>query len=155
MGDDSAVRDLIERDRIAQVVNTLFVATDARDWERVKGCFAPVVMFDMTTVAGGTEQELTPDAIASAWRSGLEPIEAVHHQTGNLVVTCTGPEATASCYGIAYHYRKTAMGRNTRVFVGSYDLHLVLAAGQWRIDRFRFNLKFLDGNPALEAEPVG
>ena len=42
-------------------------------------------------------------------------------------------------------------GRNTRVFVGSYDFQLRLAAGRWQINRFRFELKFLDGNPQLEA----
>jgi len=153
--DTDGLRELLERQRVAEVVNTLFVATDAREWDRVKGCFAPVVMFDMTSVAGGTEQELTPEAIASAWRTGLEPIEAVHHQTGNLTVACRGQEANATCYGIAYHYRRTATGRNTRVFVGSYDFHLVLAGGAWRIDRFRFNVRFIDGNLALEAEPKG
>ncbi len=153
MGDEAAVRDLLERDRVAQVINTLFTATDAREWQRVRSCFTPVVTFDMTSLAGGEAQRLSPEQIASGWETGLAPIEAVHHQTGNLSVACTGGEADASCYGIAYHYRRTRSGRNTRVFVGSYDFHLRLENAAWKIDSFRFNLKFVDGNAGLESEP--
>lgn len=53
---------------------------------------------------------------------------SVHHQVGNLSIRCGEREATASRYGIAYHYRPTKSGRNTRVFV--------------------------DGNRELEKEPT-
>jgi hypothetical protein len=152
MADDAAVRDLVEQNRIAGVINTLFLATDARDWARVRDCFAPEVTFDMTSLTGGAPQQMSPEQIVSGWQAGLKPIDAVHHQCGNLTIACTGAEATASCYGIAYHYRRTSTGRNTRVLVGSYDFHLELA-GQWWIDLFRFNLKFIDGNLELEKEP--
>lgn len=152
MTDEEVVRSLVEHNRIAAVINTLFLATDARDWDRVKGCFAPAVTFDMNSLTGGAPQQMSPGEIVSGWQAGLEPIEAVHHQVGNLAVACSGTEATASCYGIAYHYRRTSTGRNTRVFVGSYDFHL-LQDGEWRIDLFRFNLKFIDGNLELEREP--
>jgi len=39
---------------------------------------------------------------------------------------------------------------NTRTFVGSYDFELLKDAGRWRIAKFKFNLKYLDGNPDLE-----
>jgi hypothetical protein len=39
------------------------------------------------------------------------------------------------------------------VFVGSYDFHLVREA-TWKIDLFRFNCKFVDGNLELEKEPA-
>jgi hypothetical protein len=152
MPDEAALRNLIERERIAEVVNALFVGTDARDWVRVRSCFAPAVTFDMTSVAGGAPAQLSPEQIAAAWETGLKPIESVHHQTGNLSITCTGAEATAFCYGIAYHYRRTRSGRNTRVFVGSYDFHLRNIGAAWQIDLFRFNLKFVDANLELEKD---
>lgn len=154
MIEDAAVRELIEKSRIADVVNTLFVATDARDWERVRACFAAEVEFDMTSLAGGEPTRLTPDQIAGAWQTGLAPLESVHHQTGNLTIAWREAEATASCYGIAYHHRRTLSGRNTRMFVGSYDFHLRRRDGRWLIDLFRFNLKFVEGNLELEREPA-
>jgi SnoaL-like domain len=147
------LRDLVEKDRIARVVNTLFVATDARDWPAVRGCFLDSVLFDMTSLAGGDPARLTPAQITEAWMSGLAPIDTVHHQTGNLSIECWESEANASCYGIAYHYRRTRFGRNTRVFVGSYQLHLRRLEESWGIDVFRFKLKFVDGNAELEKEP--
>jgi hypothetical protein len=153
MAEDVELRGVLERERIASVVHALFGATDKRDWDRVRGCFAELVTFDMTSLAGGEPARLSPGQISAAWESGLRPIEAVHHQTGNLEVSWLGDEATATCYGIAWHYRKTASGRNTRVFVGSYDFHLVREA-TWKIDLFRFNCKFVDGNLELEKEPA-
>lgn len=150
--DEGAVRDLIERDRIASVINTIFTATDARDWARVRGTLAPRVTFDMTSMTGGEPEQLSPAQIADRWEAGLRPIAAIHHQVGNLDVRCRGDEASASCYGIAYHYRRTPAGRNTRVFVGSYDFHLRNQAGAWQIDLFRFRLKFIDGNVDLEKD---
>ncbi len=78
--------------------------------------------------------------------------EGDHHQAGNYLVTISGAEAHAFCYGIALHYLPNRTGRHTRRFVGSYDLHLRKAEGAWRIDEFRFNLKFIDGNTSPGAD---
>jgi hypothetical protein len=142
---------VLDREAVIATITDLFVGTDGRDWERVARCFAPTVLFDMSSAGGGPAAPLAPTQITSAWAVGLDPIQAVHHQAGNYDVRITGDEAVASCYGLAWHYRPTRSGRNTRTFVGSYDFHLVRGDG-WRIDRFRFNLKFIDGNATLEQE---
>jgi hypothetical protein len=148
---DAQLRLLLDREAVIGTITALFVATDQRDWERVARCFAPSVLFDMSTAGGGPAAPLAPTQITSAWAVGLAPIQAVHHQAGNYDVRIRGEEAEASCYGMAWHYRPTRSGRNTRTFIGSYDFHLVRGDG-WRIDRFRFHLKFIDGNPGLEQE---
>jgi hypothetical protein len=104
----------------------------------------------MISLAGGRPASMTGEEVAAGWEQGLRPIEAVHHQAGNYRVDVEGDQATAFCYGIASHYRKTRSGRNTRVFVGSYDFHLQRTEGRWQIDRFRFNLKYIEGNAELE-----
>jgi hypothetical protein len=144
---------LMAREQIIDRVNTLFIATDTRDWAAVRSCFAPTVLFDMTSMAGRDPVILTPEAIALAWEQGLAAIEVVHHQAGNYQVTLDDNEASAFCYGIAMHYRSTRSGRNTRTFVGTYDFRLKVITNEWRITGFRFSLKFLDGNIELEKEP--
>jgi hypothetical protein len=141
-----------DRDAVLATVNRVFLGTDARDWAAVRGCFAASVLFDMTSVAGGQPAQLTPEQITAGWEAGLRPLEQIHHQTGNFVVSVAGNEATVFCYGIAFHYRATRSGRNTRTFVGSYDLGL-RREGTWKVHLFRFNLKFVDGNRDLEKEP--
>jgi hypothetical protein len=38
--------------------------------------------------------------------------------------------------------------------VGSYDFELARADGRWRIESFRFNAKFVDGNLELDKVPA-
>lgn len=142
---------LAAKDEITDILNQLFVSTDERDWPRVQQCFATAVEFDMTSLAGGNPARMSPQEITAAWDEGLRPIEASHHQVGNYQIVLHGDEANASCYGIALHYRKTQSGRNTRTFVGTYDFHLRRNKDRWRVDLFRFNLKYLDGNLELET----
>jgi membrane-bound inhibitor of C-type lysozyme len=157
---DPRVDELADRAAVIDTVTSLFVATDNRDWKGVKAVFADTVLFDMTSLAGGTPARITPQQIADAWDEGLRGLKAVHHQTGNFLVTLRGAEADVTCYAIAIHYLPNPSGMNTRSFVGSYDIHLKKEAGGWRIDRFRFNQKYVAGNinlqpPAMTAYDCG
>lgn len=147
-----AVSTLVDEHRVIDCIIRLFICTDTRDWAGVRACLADTVHFDMTSLAGGVPSDLPADAIIAGWTQGLAPIEWVHHQAGNFRVTLRGDEADAFCYGIALHHRRTASGRNTRTFVGSYDFGLARQSDAWRITAFRFNLKFVDGNPELERD---
>lgn len=105
----------------------------------------------MTSLAGGQPTTLSADQIAGAWERGLKGLSAVHHQVGNYKVSLSGNEADVFAYGIAYHYLPNPTELNSRTFVGSYNLHLVRSDMVWKIDRFKFNLKFIDGNKDLEG----
>jgi hypothetical protein len=144
---------LRERQEVEDVVVRLFVATDRRDWANVEDCLADMVILDMTSMAGSGEPlRMKPIEVVAAWKGGLEPIDHVHHQVGNFQIDVDGNRATAFCYGIAYHNReKIAHPSKTRAFVGDYDVHLTRVDGRWRIDLFRFNLKFIEGNRELET----
>ncbi|MEJ2636740.1 MAG: nuclear transport factor 2 family protein [Calditrichia bacterium] len=148
---DKTIEYLIEKDRIINTLNRLFIGTDNRDWAAVKSCFDSRILFDMPSLAGGESSLLSPDDIISGWEEGLKPLKAIHHQAGNFVVHIDGNEADAFCYGIAYHFLPNKTGKNTRTFVGSYDFHLKKYRDNWLIDRFKFNLKFIEGNPNLET----
>jgi hypothetical protein len=140
---------LVEKEQVLDVVNKMFISTDRKDWPAVMGCFSDEVLFDMTSVTGGEPQNLTSRQIVDGWASGLKDLKAIHHQVGNYLVTVRGDESDVFCYGIALHYRPNRSGENTKRFVGSYDFHLKKQKNSWHIDRFRFNLKFIDGNVNL------
>jgi hypothetical protein len=151
---DSELQDyqnLLVKEDVRDVVNRLFISTDNRDWDAVEAVFAPEVRFDMTSMVGGEPVTMKPADIVAAWDKGLEPLKAIHHQTGNYVISVDGNAADVFCYGIASHYLPNKTHRNTRVFVGSYNFHLVKNSGDWQIDEFKFNLKYIDGNPNLEG----
>jgi 3-phenylpropionate/cinnamic acid dioxygenase small subunit len=147
------LESLVAKQQIVDLVTELFVATDQRDWAAVKRCFADRVLFDMSSMGAGPATHRTPDEIAGGWAEGLKGVEALHHQAGNFRVAVYEGRATASCYGVAFHFRRTRSGHDTRTFVGSYAF--VLDRGgpdAWRINSFRFDLKFIDGNPQLETD---
>ena len=73
---------------------------------------------------------------------------------GNLVrVTIDGDKAELYVYCISIHYKESAKSSKkgkTREYVGTYDIHLLNSASGWRIDKFKFNLKYSTGNLTLE-----
>jgi hypothetical protein len=141
---------MTDKELIIDTVNRLFISTDNRDWVEVRALFTPRVLFDMTSLAGGQPAIITSQEIADGWDKGLKGLKAIHHQAGNYLVDVKNDEASVFCYGIAWHYLPNKTNKNTRTFVGSYDIHLVRQDKEWRIDKFKFNLKFIDGNPDLE-----
>ena len=142
--------ELLEKEAIIETITRLFVSTDGRDWEAVHDCLADRVMFDMSSLGGAEAAVTDATTIVEGWEKGLRALKAIHHQAGNFLVELDGDRATAFCYAIASHYLPNASGQNTRLFVGSYDLGLRKMSGRWRIDAFRFNLKYIDGNRQLE-----
>jgi hypothetical protein len=146
-----AYESLLEKEKLKEVVNRLFISTDNRDWDEVSSLFASEVLFDMTSMVGGDPATLTPQEIVTSWEKGLKPLKAIHHQAGNYIVSINQNEAEVFCYGIASHYLPNKTNQNTRVFVGSYDFHLIKNGEEWQIDIFKFNLKYIDGNLKLEA----
>jgi hypothetical protein len=148
---NDALQTTVDRNRIIDTIVSLFVHTDRRDWEAVKAVLAPQVIMDMTSMTGGEPDFLSPQEIADAWDEGLKPLKQIHHQVGNFLVDVREQDANAHCYGIASHYLPNPTQRDTRTFVGSYDLHLVRDGENWKIDKFKFNLKYIEGNVDLGA----
>jgi 3-phenylpropionate/cinnamic acid dioxygenase small subunit len=143
---------LFAKYKVAEVINDLFISTDKRDWKNVEICFAEKVHFDMTSMGSEGAVVLSPRQITDMWDDGLKNLEAVHHQTGNLKIDVNDEKAVAFCYGTASHFKNTTSGKNTRTFVGSYNFHLINSNDDWRIDSFKFNLKYVDGNLNLETD---
>ncbi|RJP80223.1 MAG: nuclear transport factor 2 family protein [Candidatus Zixiibacteriota bacterium] len=143
---------LLAKDRIIELLNRLFISTDDRDWPAVRACFAKSVHFDVTSLAGGEPQTMTPEQIAAGWEEGLRAIPVVFHQAGNYLVEVTGDQATAFCYATATHYQPTQSGNKVRTFIGSYDFELIRRGNAWLITSFQYHLKALFENVALERE---
>jgi hypothetical protein len=108
---------------------------------------------DMTSMVGGVPAVLTPQQVASAWSDAFKPLDAVHHQIGNIRTTLKADSALVRCHGVAFHHRSAARDLKSRVFVGTYEVQLSEAGGTWRITHLAFKLKFIDGNLKLE-EPA-
>ena len=137
-----------EREVVIEAVTTVFVATDNRDWDTVRSCFTDTVLFN-TGLTCGEPVMIAKERIVEAWANALEDLQAIQHQVGNFIVTREPDGVSVFCYGIAYHYLPERSNRNTKIFVGSYTLHLVKPEETWKIDKFTFHEKFVAGNTHL------
>ncbi len=147
---DQLIRDMVRQASAERAVIELFVATDRRDWGRVRRLMTDTLEVDMSS-SGGPRGAIDADALVAAWAAALDPLDAVHHQVGNLRSTIHEDDAHVACHGIAYHHLRGAPGGETRMFVGTYDIALRDSPRGWHITTFRFSLRFLDGNPDLHA----
>lgn len=136
-----------ERD-VVRVCNELFVAVDNLDWPVAMNCMTKTIYLEMT---GAEPGEISAKALTENWQDGLGNLDAVHHQTGNYIVDVVGFEARVFCNGIAHHFLEKARPNAVRTFVGTYDFHLIRRNEGWKIDRFKFDLKFMNGNLNLGA----
>ena len=142
-----------KRDVIIELANKLFVYTDSRQWNLlIKEVFKEEVMFDMSSVGAGPAKKLKASEICDMWKSGFEGIDHVHHQSGNFIVDfdTEGIEANVFCYAIAIHFKQSAKNGKTREYVGSYDLHASFTDLGWRLDGFKYNVKYINGNAELK-----
>jgi hypothetical protein len=139
------------REQLIEVVNKLFVYTDYREWQKLQDeVFANLVLFDMSSLGAGEAAEKTAAEICDMWDTGFQGIDAIHHQSGNFMVTVTEDSATVFCYAIASHFKAAATQGNTREFVGSYDIGLTSTEKGWRINAFKYTVKYTSGNASLE-----
>ncbi|MDQ3292390.1 MAG: nuclear transport factor 2 family protein [Bacteroidota bacterium] len=143
--------DFTLREQLIEIVNKLFVYTDNRQWQKLQDeVFADKVLFDMSSLGAGAAEEKLAKDICAMWETGFQGIDAIHHQSGNFLVTVSENTATVFCYAIASHYKAAAAQGKTREFVGNYDIGLTQTDKGWRIKAFKYTVKYTSGNLSLE-----
>ena len=143
--------NVTDKFELVELANKLFMYCDNRDWQRLLDeVFVTEIFFDMTSAGGGEAALLPATEVCNLWRLGFTGIDAIHHQAGHYLVTVEGDQATIFGYAIAQHFKRAAVKGHTRSFVGSYDLKAERTKKGWRLSQFKYNLKFMDGNVAMD-----
>ena len=142
---------LADKQDLTELANKLFMYTDARLWDQLLDeVFVEEVWFDMSSLGAGPPQRYAATEICDMWKQGFSGLDAVHHQAGHYLMEARGEEAEIFGYAVASHYKKNAKKGHTRTFTGSYELRARKMPKGWRISKFKYNLKFIDGNAELE-----
>ncbi|MCU7549640.1 nuclear transport factor 2 family protein [Chitinophagaceae bacterium LB-8] len=137
------------REQVIEVVNKLFIYTDEQEWAKLQSeVFTEQIQFDMSSLGGEPKTAMAKE-VCESWQKGFEGLDAVNHLAGNYLVTINELTADVFAYATATHFKKAATQGNTREFVGTYNLHLVYTEKGWRIDAFKYNLKYVNGNVEL------
>jgi hypothetical protein len=138
------------REQIIEIVHKLFIYTDNQEWKKLqKEVFSELVDFDMSSLGGEISKKKSVD-ICNEWKQGFESIDAINHLAGNHLVKISNNSAEVFVYATATHFKESATNGKTRKFVGSYDLNLVKNEEHWKIDKFKYNLKYMNGNLDLK-----
>ena len=145
------IQELADKQEITELVNKLFMYTDAQQWnELLSEVFVENVWIDMSSAGAGDPLMMPATAVCEMWQKGFAGLDAVHHQAGHYLVSVDADAATIYGYAVATHYKKSATKGNSRSFIGSYDLRASLTSVGWRLSQFKYNLKCIDGNVSLE-----
>lgn len=146
--DNQRVSDKIE---LQELANKLFMYVDAQQWNKVMmEVFTEKVWFDMQSAGGGEPKLVAAKDICSLWKDRFTDLSAVHHQAGQYLIDVNLDEANLFAYAVAFHFKPSAKNGKTRTFVGSYDLKAIRTDQGWRLNQFKYNLKYVDGNVTME-----
>lgn len=135
--------------QIEQTVKDLFRFTDEREWDKVENIFAPEVLLDYTSMAGGEPNRLSPQQITDSWKGILPGFDYTHHAVSSFQIDQEGKTAKVQHFGNAVHFLAGRSGEARWIVIGNYEHHLSLLDGRWRVDKMKFNLKEMSGNMDL------
>ena len=134
------------REQMIELVNKLFIYTDTQNWNGLMSeVFTESVRFDMSSL-GLPIEEKSAQQICNDWEESFKEVDAVNHLAGNYLVETEGSHSKVFCYATATHYKESAVDGQTRNFIGSYELGLTQSEVGWRIDSFKYTLKYMTGN---------
>ncbi|WP_207632813.1 nuclear transport factor 2 family protein [Foetidibacter luteolus] len=142
---------LADKVALTELANKLFMYCDAKLWQRLLDeVFTESIWFDVSSGGGGEAKEMAAADVCKLWNEGFDGLDAAHHQAGHYLITVNEDSAIIYAYAVATHYKKAATQGHTRTFVGSYDLTAQRTPIGWRLNQFKYNLKYMDGNVTME-----
>jgi hypothetical protein len=126
---DTAVRTLIDRAAIGDVILRYSRGLDRRDWDEVASCFVPGAYADYGLFKGDV------DEVVASIRRGLEVFDRTMHFMEPRIIELSGDKARAETYALAYH-RRTDGGERKELLVRLRYLDELLRHGEgWLIQR--------------------
>ena len=137
-----------DQQAIQALLEQLFAAADARDWDAAKSLMAERVYTDYSDL-GGTPGFQTPDEIVNGWAGLLPGFEHTVHQIHNFAIWVADDRATSTFDGIAVHYLQVADGDDYWTVFAGYDTEFVQENGAWKLARIDLSLYRQAGNESL------
>ena len=150
------LQQLLDEREIINVVNSIGINADLRNWQAVSQAFSDEVQLDYTSMGAAVEM-LKPTDIIKKWQAVLPGFQMTQHMITNHRVSITGNEANCFSYVHAVHYLPNKSNNNTWIVMGHYEHHLVRLNQAWKIDRMKLIATLIDGNmdlPLIAMEAI-
>ncbi len=107
---DTDTTEVADRLAILELIGRLALTIDGRDWAVLGQLFTDTVYHDRTSLTGGEPYTAPVAQFVDGWRQALQPMDAVHHQITNHVVSLDGDEATCTANMQGVHVLANASG---------------------------------------------
>jgi hypothetical protein len=147
--------ELGDRLTILELIGSLALVLDAKDWDALGPLFTDTVFHDRTSLTGGEPLTLGRDDFVAGWRQTLEGLDAVHHMITNHVISIDGDEATCTANMQGTHMLVNASGGPFWTVGGRHDYRLRRTADGWRIAGLTFTIQWATGNQQILALAAG
>ena len=146
--DDSsdATKTLVEEAEIRRVVDSIDLATDAKDWELCRSYFTDEIFADFTSLAGGEPARMPADALVNAWKTNLYTEKLSHHMRTNHRISLQGDRAEVFSKGYALNILKRDTGSDLWEVWGEYTHTLEHTPEGWRCSGMTFTVTHARGN---------
>ncbi len=135
----AAVKSLVDRAAIEDVITTLFYCVDTKDFDGAAALFTddgqivlPFASYPASELVDTSERIFAP-------------YQATHHMIGNVAITIDGDTARSRHYLRATHIPDATDPARHADVGGWYDWHYRRTPAGWRITRYELTFKFTDG----------
>ena len=146
--DPAAIADRLD---IIELISSLSINLDARDWSAVRGLFTDEVYSDRTSLFGGEPVTLGADEFVEGWRQSLDNLDAVNHLVANHVIPLEGDKAKCAANMQGVHVFHNPSGDDMWNVGGRHDYQLQRTADGWRIAGLTFTISWATGNMNIVA----
>ena len=147
--DLAAVREMIARQKIADVMARYARGIDRCDIEALRSVFWPEAMADY---GSGAQVAMV---WAEATLGALKGMLRTQHAIGDMLVEIDGEQARAETYCHAYHELEGAGGRREMIVGGRYLDRLERRDGEWRIIHRTYVMDWNQNAPSTSQWDVG
>lgn len=145
---DKAIRNLIERAEINDVVIRFTRALDAQDWQLFRSCLTEEIEIDFYDSTGQSASTQKAEDFATFGQTSLEGLKTQHLNL-NHEITINEDRATCISNIFAMHHRPNSYGADFFNMHGYYVMDLVRSLEGWKIEKLKQLLTWCEGNPTL------
>ena len=143
-----ALAQLLDRQRIIDVMLSFGRGLDLRDWDLYISTLADPFEVDFFDLTGRPAATTTPAKWGRVARANLQRL-VVMHQYSNFHVTVRGDDAEGIFYHVSRHRLPNRYGDDQYTQYGWYDNRFRRINNEWKITRLKHTFLWCDGNPAL------
>ena len=148
MIDEKAVRQLIDRAAISDVVTAYATAVDTQDWDLFRSLFMDRLHLDFSTFHPSLKRDLSIDELLDITKK-MAGFDATQHLSTNHRHTIEGDRATCVSYMHAGHFM-TRDGKKYACFLYGYYTYGLQRAGEgWKIDSYGLTVTAEYGDPRV------